>query len=252
MISNNKMEIDQVNQNCPDNILDLCEITNFTYLFAFLVLTFSIIITGIEAFKTTNLKYRIVLTIETFVSLVAGYVYYKYLSNAESTNGIACCDISEPRALSYLKNRLCNNEQMRTTGYRYLDWFITTPFLLLALCLLINTNNDFPWGQFGIIVLLNEIMLVSGYLAETDRINKLLGWIVGTVALIIMFIIIYFTFNPLNQPIFWFFVVLWSLYGIVFFLPYNFKTICYNILDVIAKAGFGIWTWLIAVELISP
>lgn len=237
------------NVECCTNKIEftICELTNFTYLFAFLVLSFSTIITGIEAFKTTSLKYRIILTLETFVSLVAGYVYYKYLSNADSRNGIACC---EPKELSCLKNRLCGNTEMATTGYRYLDWFITTPFLLLSLCILINQNDTFAWGPFGIIVLLNAVMLVAGYFAETGRINKFIGWMIGFIALIIMFIIIYFTFNPANQPIFWFFVVLWSLYGLVFYLPYEWKTICYNILDVIAKAGFGIWTWLVAVQLL--
>jgi bacteriorhodopsin len=227
----------------------LCEMTNFTYLFAFLVLSFSTIITGIEAFKTTSLQFRIVLTLETFISLVAGYVYYKYLFNTDNRNGIACC---ENPVVECYRNRLCGNEELRTTGYRYLDWFITTPFLLLSLCVIINRNETFPWGFFGIIVLLNAVMLIAGYLAETGRINKFIGWFIGTVALITMFFIIYFVFDALNQPIFWFFVVLWTLYGIVFFLPHEWKTLCYNILDVIAKAGFGIWTWLIAVELLPP
>lgn len=219
-------------------VFTTCEIINFTYVFAFLVLSFSTIITGIEALKTTSLQYRIALTLETFISLIAGYVYYKYLLNPDNRDSIEYCEES------------CEYERLRTTGYRYIDWFITTPFLLLSLCVLINTNETFPWGYFGLIVLLNEIMIVSGYLAETGKINKFIGWIIGTIALIIMFIIIYYVFNPINQPIFWFFIVLWSLYGLVFYLPYEWKTICYNILDVIAKAGFGIWTWLLSVELI--
>lgn len=237
------MEGDQ----CDKNILNLCEITNFTYLFAFLLLSFSTVITGIEALKTDDLTYRTVLTIETFISLVAGYVYYKYLSNAESRQGIRNCNTYDSSC-----NLVCEDEEMRVTGYRYLDWIITTPFLLLALCILLNRGDDFPWGPFGLIVLFNEIMLISGYLAETGRVNKLLGWLIGTIALIVVFIIIYVTFNPYNQPLFWVFLIVWSLYGIVFFLPYQLKTISYNILDVIAKAGFGIWTWLIAVNLVAP
>ena len=117
--------------------------------------------------------------------------------------------------------------------------------------MLLNQKNEFPWGPFLLIILLNAVMIVSGYLAEADRINKFIGWIIGTIALIIIFIIIYNVFNAGNQPIFWFFVVLWSLYGLVFYLPSEWKTISYNILDVIAKAGFGIWTWLVSVNLVS-
>jgi bacteriorhodopsin len=67
-----------------------------------------------------------------------------------------------------------------------------------------------------------------------------------------MFVIIYNSFNAANQPIFWVFVIIWSLYGLCFYLPYEWKTICYNILDVLAKAGFGLWTWLVSVDLLSP
>lgn len=229
--------------------LTSCEITNLTYLFAFLVLTFSTVITGIEAFKTTSLQYRIALTLETFISLVAGYVYYKYLFNSDNTKGISCCDNEVMQCNDVCKTYV--NKEMRTTGYRYIDWFITTPFLLLSLCVILNGTNEFPWLFFGIIVLLNAIMIISGFLAELGRIDKFIGWFIGTIALILMFIIIYLVFDALTQPFFWFFVGLWTLYGIVYFLPYTYKTICYNILDVIAKAGFGIWTWLLAVQLIS-
>lgn len=227
------------------------ELLNFVFLFTFLMLSFSSVITGIEAFKTDSVKLRSVLTLETFVSLVAGYVYYKFLSdtiNNSDSNPLA------GRGFSYdssIDDEFISSENIVSYDYRYLDWFITTPFLLLSLFIILNENEEFPWASFGVVILLNSIMLIFGYMGETGRMNKNISWIVSSLSLFIMFVIIYKTFDPLENPVFWFFVVLWALYGIVFFIPYEYNVILYSILDVIAKAGLGIWTWLVSVGLLS-
>lgn len=201
------------------------EITNFTFLVAFLALTFSTILTGVGAFRSNDTKYEIALTLETFISAVAGYVYYKYLIDKKSEQEI--------------------------TPYRYLDWLITTPFLLLSLMVILNDNNpQFPWYSFLWVVILDLIMLISGYLSEIGKLDRFLGWLVGTIALIGIFLVLGYTYpSNYNQPIFWYFVILWVLYGVVFYLPGDYKTICYNILDVAAKVAFGIWTWFLSVGL---
>jgi len=227
---------------------DKAEILNFTFLFAFLVLTFSVVITGIESFKTESTQLRSVLTIETFVSLVAGYVYYKFLSGSINRSGTNPLDAE---GISFKTNNGNHQENTISYDYRYLDWFITTPFLLLSLFIILNDGEEFPWFPFLGVVILNILMLAGGYLAETGRISKIVGWTIGAIALFFMFYIIYETFHPGDKPIFWFFVVLWSLYGIVFFVPYEYNIILYSILDVIAKAGLGFWTWLVSVGLVQ-
>ena len=52
-----------------------------------------------------------------------------------------------------------------------------------------------------------------------------------------------------NKNIFGVFVVVWSLYGLVYFLPNTGKNISYNILDIIAKVGFGLLVWFEVVQL---
>lgn len=41
--------------------------------------------------------------------------------------------------------------------------------------------------------------------------------------------------------LFWFFLISWSIYGIAAFMPYFAKNTLYNILDLVAKNGFGIF-----------
>ena len=200
------------------------EIRYFTFLFAAIVLIVAAIVFFVEALRTTSLVYRAALTIETFVALVAGFIYYKFI--------------------------LCAKCSTQITSYRYLDWFITTPFLILALCLVLNgTTDDFPWGVFALLVSLDFLMLFMGFLAERGCIPKFLGWVVGTAALLALLVLIYVTFDAGSQPLFWFFVVVWIFYGIVFYLPNSVQDVAFNILDVIAKGGFGFITWAFSVGL---
>lgn len=197
---------------------------SYSFNFTFLLLSFSSIITGVEAFKTKDLNFRIILTLETFISFLAGYIYHTFLIKATSEREII--------------------------GWRYLDWFITTPFLLLCLCLLLT--DKFDWSPFFIIVLLNILMLLPGLLGELNIIDKYTGVIVGFIAMIFMFIVIYTNFySDKNTLIFWYFVILWTGYGLVYLLDDIQKLYCYNILDVFSKVGVGLLSWAIAVGLVG-
>ena len=52
-----------------------------------------------------------------------------------------------------------------------------------------------------------------------------------------------------NLIVFLVFLIVWSAYGIAYFLDSKHKNIIYNILDVIAKAfvGIGFWAYLAGV-----
>ena len=82
-------------------------------------------------------------------------------------------------------------------------------------------------------------------MGETNRLNKTFACIIGFIPFIIMFYLIWIWYGDYikNKSIFIIFVIVWSLYGIVYFLTNNSKNISYNILDVIAKVGFGLLIW---------
>jgi hypothetical protein len=152
------------------------------------------------------------------------------------------------------------NNILNITPKRYLDWAITTPTMLLTLVFYliflkykennITYNLNFfelfnqEFSTLIIIFLLNGLMLLFGYLGEINVIPVLLGVLLGFIPFFIYYYIIYKKYAILSNDglnIFYYFLIVWSLYGIVAVLPYKIKNMCYNILDLFSKNFFGIF-----------
>jgi hypothetical protein len=157
------------------------------------------------------------------------------------------------------------NNILNITPKRYFDWVITTPTMLVNLIFYLiflqykdNNTSDklnffklFKQEFYTIItiLLLNWLMLLFGYLGEINLLPVLLGVSLGFIPFLIYYYIIYKKYALLSNngyKIFFYFLIFWSLYGIVAVLPYKIKNICYNILDLFSKNFFGIFlTYLI-------
>jgi hypothetical protein len=153
------------------------------------------------------------------------------------------------------------------TPKRYADWAITTPTMLVTLVayiiylnaasssdslslLQILRENAVPIMQ---ILGLNWLMLLFGYLGEVGVIPLVTGVALGFVPFIAYFYIMYERFvandaiinsngnNSTSLKIYAYFLVFWSLYGIVAVLPYALKNTIYNVLDLFSKNFFGIF-----------
>lgn len=155
------------------------------------------------------------------------------------------------------------------TPKRYADWAITTPTMLITLvAYIIYLNADKGDGKgddslsllqilrdyavpIAQIVGLNWLMLLFGYLGEVGVIPLVAGVALGFVPFIAYFYIIYERFiqndatsasvNSTSMKIYAYFLVFWSLYGIVAVLPYALKNTMYNVLDLFSKNFFGIF-----------
>ena len=84
--------------------------------------------------------------------------------------------------------------------------------------------------------------------------DKIIGGIGGFIFFAGMYYYIYHQFLrnksiKQNLIVFLVFLIVWSVYGIAYFLDCKHKNIIYNILDVIAKAfvGIGFWAYLAGV-----
>ena len=225
-----------------------------SFYFAYLFLAGSTALTAFEVYNNFPDKYeplKYILAIETTVNVIASVAYSSLITL-----------IKQPNYSSI-------------TSYRYLDWFATTPLLLLSFTLYLQYRKSiatsiapitattapttipttspvkFEYDKLGIIVLLNAIMLVFGFLGETNKMNHTLACVLGFIPFIAMFYLIWKWYGDdiHNKTIFQIFIVVWSLYGIVYFLPNESKNISYNILDVIAKVGFGLLIWFEVVQL---
>ena len=191
---------------------------------SYLVLFGYTVITLIEALRTTDTNVRHIMNIETAVSLVAGLVYGMFIERVKQPT----FDLKEIMPL------------------RYLDWSITTPLLLLAVVLFYNKHSPVSYKVFGGIVGLNWAMLYAGYLGETGATSRFTGLWLGFAFFAAMLALLY-TVIPKGSPIavFAVFAVIWSLYGVAYmFEDEETKNITYNVLDVVAKALFGVVLWM--------
>jgi len=192
--------------------------TSFTA--SYLVLMGYTGITLIEALRTNNLNSRHIMNIETTVSIVAGLVYSMFLEMIKNPN----VDLKE------------------ITKLRYVDWFITTPLIILVMVLFYNNRSLPSYQTYFTLVLFNYGMLLAGYIGETNKSKKMFGFFLGFIffALLLFAMISSCIPQGSNLAAFWFFAIIWTGYGIAYLLDEDNKNLSYNVLDVISKAVLGI------------
>jgi bacteriorhodopsin len=142
------------------------------------------------------------------------------------------------------------NIKVNVSLIRYFDWMLTTPTMLFSMiCFFIYQNHKSELlslksiffdnlNILSLIFSLNAFMLILGFLGEINIIKKYLATILGFFGLIGSYYLIYTNFvgdNLINNYLFWFNFILWSLYGVAYMLSFKNKNIFYNILDVFAK-----------------
>lgn len=153
-------------------------------------------------------------------------------------------------------NNYNNKPYYKNYILRYFDWLVTTPILLIDLIIILKWQNNIENIKdenllITEIIFYNTIMLLFGVLGELGILNMYISMLLGFIPFIFIFYKIYKVYieaynnNSGNDfKLYLFFVILWSLYGFVHLIPYRFrntKNLLYNIMDVIAKAGFGFY-----------
>ena len=147
----------------------------------------------------------------------------------------------------------------KLTIYRYIDWYVSTPIMLLSTAILLeyfatqNTQNVVTLPSFFsdytnetiYIVSMNAIMLSCGLIAELVSDTRLLANVlvaIGTLAFVANFVVIYIEFGvKTTQGLILLSVMcfLWFLYGIAALLSFVPKNVMYNVLDILAKNFYG-------------
>ena len=170
---------------------------SFYITYAFLLTTATI--TFIEAMRNKDPSIRHILNLETCISIVAAFFYGHFMKK--------------------LNDKELDYKELNVT--RYTDWMITTPIMLLVLCLVFGYNNKtvMSASYFLLIMLMNFVMLAFGYVGEVGLLNRRLAQLGGFIFFFLLYGTIYFTFlhsnyNFDNQMIFWAFVIFWFLYGV--------------------------------------
>ncbi|WP_372824048.1 bacteriorhodopsin-like [Polaromonas sp.] len=191
-------------------------------------------------------KWKTSLTVSGLVTLVAA-VHYFYMREVWVTTGAS------------------------PTVFRYIDWLITVPLLMIEFYLILSAIAKVPAGVFWRLMVGTLVMLVGGYLGEAGYLNVWLGFGIGMAGwAYILYEIFAGEASKINaqqapasvQSAFnlmrWIVTIGWAIYPIGYFAGYlmgsdpaksaNMLNIIYNLADVLNKIAFGLIIWQVAVS----
>jgi len=202
-------------------------------------------------------KYKTAVSISGIVTLIAFYHYWRIFDSWSAAYTIT-------------------DSVLKVTGssfndaYRYVDWLLTVPLLLLELILVMGLSQQETVRKGSTLAALAAIMVLLGYPGEisSDAATRWQWWALSMIPfLIILFqLVVGLSKSVAAQPesvrglissARWITLITWSFYPIVFVLPMvgigggTAKTVVqvgYTIADILAKAAFGIFIWVIAVR----
>lgn len=142
-------------------------------------------------------------------------------------------------------------ENMKTY-YRYLDWYLTTPTMLISTIGFMEYLNDNTittqsfaetyTNEIVYIILINSMMLSFGLIGELGYAPYEISVLFGFLPFIATFVVMFIQFARSENA----FILLtamctiWAFYGFFALLDYDKKNIGYNILDLFSKNLFGL------------
>ena len=141
------------------------------------------------------------------------------------------------------------------TPHRYYDWIVTTPIMLITLMAFLDKDKytgiiDYIKNNKSDIIQVigaNMVMLLFGLMGELGYIEYTQAIILGFIPFLYYYNLIYQKYikdkNPTieRKSLFWFFFIVWTLYGFAALMSYNVKNSSYNILDLFAKNLTGLF-----------
>ena len=202
-------------------------------------------------------KYKTAMTVTGLVTFIAAYHYFR---------------ISQSWAAAYTVSAgvVAVTEVGFNDAYRYVDWFLTVPLLLVELILVMGLTRQETCSKATRLGLLAALMVGLGYPGEiADAASG--RWLWGVLAMIPFLWIIYELFVGLSRSVeqqpesarglvkaaIWVTVLSWSFYPVVFFAgavglegssALTVVQVGYTIADLVAKAAFGVLIFLIAMR----
>ena len=157
------------------------------------------------------------------------------------------------------------------TVYRYIDWIITVPLLMVEFYLSLSAITKVPAGVFWRLMIGTFVMLIAGFMGEAGYMAVWPAFIVSMSGWAFIIWEIYAgqagKINAESAPLGvqsafklmrTIVVVGWAIYPIGYFLGYltgsgpessmKMLNIVYNLADVVNKIAFGVIIWTVAVS----
>jgi bacteriorhodopsin len=201
--------------------------------------------------------YQLAVIITGLVTFIATYHYYRiYESFNDSTS------LDSATGMHVLDLGIFND------AYRYVDWLLTVPLLLIELILVMRLSQSETVKKASRLGLLAAVMVILGYPGEISSDNGT-RWIWWALAMLPFVVIVYELVVGLGKSLAaqpesvrgllssarWLVIVSWCFYPVVFALPMILEKsvntwvavqVGYSIADIVAKAAFGVFIFLVA------
>ena len=157
------------------------------------------------------------------------------------------------------------------TVYRYIDWLITVPLLMVEFFLILSAITKVPVGVFWRLMIGTLVMLVAGYVGEAGYVGVWPAFIVGMIGWAYILYEIFLgeagkinasqapasvqsAFNLMRLIV----TFGWAIYPVGYFFGYltggdpassmKALNVIYNLADVLNKIAFGVIIWSVAVS----
>jgi len=209
-------------------------------------------------------KFKTALTITGLVTLIAFYHYLRIFNSWVAAYDVGFCDAKQDSYCVTANGAIFND------AYRYMDWLLTVPLLLVELILVMNLSEKETVEKAWKLGSAAALMIILGYPGEISTENST-RWTFWVLAMIPFCYIVYVLFVGLaaaveKQPeavrsmisnARYVTIFSWCTYPIVFILPMLGLSpagsvvgiqVGYSISDVIAKCGVGIMITKIAIK----
>jgi len=156
------------------------------------------------------------------------------------------------------------------TVYRYIDWLITVPLLMVEFYLILAAITKVPSGVFWRLMIGTLVMLIGGYLGEAGYVGTWPGFIVGMLGWFYILREIFVgeagkisaseapaSVQSAYKTMRIIVLAGWAIYPLGYFVGYlmggdpgsadNTLNVIYNFADVVNKIAFGVIIWSVAV-----
>jgi bacteriorhodopsin len=204
-----------------------------------------------------NANYKTALTISGLVTFIALYHYVRIFDSWENAYTVVN-GVIKPSGKAF------------NDAYRYVDWLLTVPLLLIELILVMRLSESETWSKGLRLGVLAAAMIVLGYPGEISQVasTRWFWWVLAMIPFVIIVRELYIGLSmsiaaqPANvrglvsraRDLT---VLSWCFYPVVFVLPMlglsgssaaTAVQVGYTIADIVAKAVFGVMIYMIAVR----
>jgi bacteriorhodopsin len=206
------------------------------------------------------MKYRSALTISGLVTFIACYHYFRIFES-----WVASYAVLQSADGSYT---VASTGVPFNDAYRYVDWLLTVPLLLIELILVMQLSHEETKSRCWLLGTASAVMVGLGYPGEISD-DTTVKWVFWVLAMIPFCIVVNSLLNGLEdatrkqakevqgaiRSARMLTVVSWLTYPFVYIvkcvvisghLATTIEQVGYSIADIIAKAVFGVMIWKIA------